>query len=135
MISLKDEDEAKILDLLESKKTLHYTELVPVLNVGVETARHRCIEISLKYPDNIDYRKGLLVLKKAFSTDSLPPEKRIAALQKSLELKEQLLQKKERIEKKLKTNHLPHLERAILEADLQKIKEEFDKLMRLLSEK
>lgn len=131
---MKPEEEMKILDLLESKRAIHYTELVSVLDVGVETARHRCIEIAAKYSKNVEYKKGILILKKPFSVEDLPAEKRIMALQRTLDTKEQLLKKKESIERKLKSNHLPHLERAILEADLEKIKEEFEKLKKLLTE-
>jgi DeoR/GlpR family transcriptional regulator of sugar metabolism len=126
---MRDTDEAKILDLLEQKKLVHYTDLMTLLNVGMETARSRCVELAKKYPENIEYIRGLLRLKKSLTFDDLPLEKRFQALQKTLAAKEEAERK---LKEKLSKNHLPHIERAIEEGNLKKIHEEIEKLKKLL---
>jgi hypothetical protein len=126
---MREEDETKILDLLEEKKIIHYTDLMSVLLVGMETARSRCIEIAKKYPENIEYIRGLLRLKKSLALDDLPLEKRCAALQRTLATKEE---SEKKLKEKLSKNHLPHIERAIEEGNLQKIHDEIERLKKLL---
>jgi DeoR/GlpR family transcriptional regulator of sugar metabolism len=126
---MREQDESQILDLLQEKKTIHYTELVSKLHVSLETARSRCVELSLKYPKNVEYIRGLLRLKKSFSYEDLPLEKRLEMVQKSLEAKTQA---EKELKEKLSRNHLPHLDKAVAEGNLQKIHEEIEKLKQLL---
>ncbi len=125
---MKERDESKILDILETKKTIHYTDLINELEVCMETARSRCIEIAKKYPKNVEYIRGLLRLKKSLTFNDLPSEKQIKALQQTIKTKQAK-------EEKLKKNHLPCLERAVEEANLKKIVEEVKKLKQLFGEK
>jgi DeoR/GlpR family transcriptional regulator of sugar metabolism len=127
-----DELDSKILDVLTERKRIHYLQLAVSVGTSSETARRRVIMLSEAYPKNIKYHKGTVELIKPLESEDLPDPERIKRLQKTLDTKEQLLKKKEEIEKKLKTNHLPHLEKAILESDLEKIKKEFARLKQLL---
>jgi hypothetical protein len=61
---MKKEYELKILALLDAKKSIHFTELMPLLKIGMETARRFAIEISLKYPNNFRYIRGVLTQTK-----------------------------------------------------------------------
>jgi hypothetical protein len=126
---MRERDESLILDLIQEKKTIHYTELVSMLGVSLETARSRCVELSLKYPKNLEYIRGLLRLKKSFVLDDLPLEKRLEAVQKTLDAK---IQAEKQLKEKLSKNHLPHLDKAIAEGNLQKIHDEIEKLKQLL---
>ena len=122
---MREEDESKILDFIETEKTLHYTKLVALLSVSMETARRYCVEIASKFPENLRYIRGVLTLTKSITFEDLLPEERIKALQKTIETKEEL-------EKKLKKNHIPHLEKALLEKDQDKMANELFRIKKLL---
>ncbi len=117
--------ETKVIDIITAKKSIHYFDLAIELGTSTETARRTAILLTKKYPRNFEYNRGILRLIKPLTYEDLPTEKKLEALQKTVEVKE-------KIEKKLKTNHLPHLERAILEGNLKKISQEFRKLKSLL---
>jgi hypothetical protein len=112
--------EVEILKILIEKRKIHYSELTS-LGIGMETARRYCIQLSKKYPDYIIYTRGMIIMIGVMDFDKLPLEARLEWAKKTLDQKEET-------ERKLRTNHLPHLEKAILEGNLEKIKKELERL-------
>jgi len=121
---MKKQREEQILEILEEQGQIHYFQLAIKLGVGSETARRSAVMISLKYPNNIEYLKGTLRLIKSLMFDDLPVERRLEALKKTLRTKQ-------KIEQKLKRNHLPHLIKATEEANFEKIKIQVERLKEL----
>ena len=103
------EIEAKVLDLLEEKRALNYKELVKVFGLSVSTANRYAIEIAQKYSDHIEYDGGWLRLKKSFTLEDMPPEKRVEYLQKTIETYEKEKQQLQKKLKRWKHNHLQHI--------------------------
>jgi len=122
------EVEAILLDLLVEEGVLYYAEVAVRLNVALPTASQYCIRLANSYPENIEYNRGYLTLKKPFLNVEIEPEKKIIALKTTLEaekaLKAEIAEKLEKIAK----NHLPHGE---YEKTLQEIKALLKKLRRL----
>lgn len=125
----REDRESKILDILELRKSIHYIELSVELGVSPETARRAAILLAKKYPNNIEYYRGLLRLNKSITLDDLPPEKKVQALKTTLET---MQKEKERLKKKLSENHFPHIEKALMEHDLKELEKEIQRLKKEL---
>jgi hypothetical protein len=52
---------------------VHYTELVGTLNMHPESVRRYFTILSRNYPENLEYRRGLLILRKHFTAETLKP--------------------------------------------------------------
>lgn len=130
-----DELDSKILDVLRERRKIHYLHLAVAVGTSSETARRRVIMLSESYPKNIRYQKGTAELIKIIELEDLPSEAKIDAMSKTIKTQQELLKRKEEIEKKLKHNHLPHLEKALLNKNLEKAVEELQKLKQLYGEK
>lgn len=123
---------SEILDLIRTKKSIHYTTLIKQFQVGHETARRYCVELASHYPKNLQYIRGLLILRHPFKEKDLPPNKRIKALSKTVKTQRETLKKKEKIEKKLRDNHISHALKALLKHDLEEVKKQLTDAMKLL---
>lgn len=127
-----------VINELEEKRMLRYEWFMRKLNVSPATAWRYAKQIAEMFPNNIEYNRGILFLVKPFSEEAdLPIELKYEAQKKTIESLQKNINEKERILKKLKNNHLTHMERALLEKDLDKlqriidsIKEELDKQLR-----
>jgi len=111
------EIEERLLEMIIEEGILHYSEVAARLDVSIVTAHRYCMKLAQKYPDNLIFRRGELILIKLFGFEDIPLEKQLIALKSKLEaekqLREEIAQKLEKIAK----NHLPHgeYERTIAE--------------------
>jgi len=55
--------EDKILQLLHERGNIHYSDLMVYLGVSYVTAISYAKAIANKYPNNIEYRRGKLILR------------------------------------------------------------------------
>lgn len=111
----------KMLRLLSEKKQIHYSELAQVCNIALPTASQYAIRLAGKYADNISYYRGRLELKK--------PLKGVAL---SREVLEGLVDDMEERALKVKENHIPHIEKALNNSNLETAKKEVKRLKKTL---
>ncbi len=119
-----------ILRHFREKNNIDSYELAEILGVSPSTAYKWLRLFALKYSDNVEYKRGVLILVKPFSEEDIPLELRYEAQKKTIESLRKAMKEKERILKKLKENHLTHLERALLEQNL----EEAEKIIKKMKE-
>ena len=125
LLMSREDRESKILDILEEQKSIHYMDLSVQLGVSTETARRTAILLAKKYPNNIEYYRGMLRLTKSLTLEDLPPEKKAEALKTTLK---SMMEEREKLKEKLKRNHFPHIKKALMEQDLKKLEAEIKRL-------
>jgi len=124
----------RLIEELSSKKVLSYEWIMREYGVSPATAWRYAKQIALKFPDNIDYRRGMLFLKKPFSEEDIPIELRYEAQKKTIKTLNEALKKEREIKRKLRENHLTHLEKALLEEDLEQVKNIIENMKKALEE-
>ena len=103
-----DETEARLIEAITEHGVLNYAKVAVILDVMPSTASIYCKKLSEKYPENVEYHRGVLYLKKPFFEEDIDPEVRIKILKQNIIAQERI---KEEIANKLQkiiSNHLPH---------------------------
>jgi len=103
-----DETEAMLIEAITEHGVLNYTKVAILLGVMPSTASAYCKMLSERYPENVEYNRGVLYLKKPFYTEDVDPETRIKLLKQNLIAKEKIQEEIANKIQKIISNHLPH---------------------------
>jgi len=92
-----------------------------MLGVSVSCAGNYLSVLASEFPENLQYVRGILIIKSIFPESRLPPSVRMETKQKKIDQIKDLVSK-------IRTNHLQHSDRKELEVILKQLKKEMDSL-------
>lgn len=95
--------------------------MASMIGVSVSCAGNYLSVLASEFPENLQYVRGVLIIKSIFPESRLPPVVRMEAKQKKIDQVKDLLSK-------IRSNHLRHGDRKELEAALKELKKEMDTL-------
>lgn len=104
-MGLFNDIESDFLDFLAEKKHVTYTDVSVKFNIAPSTSAQYCRRLASKYPDNISYSRGHLILQKPLEIEQVSRE----GLVKAIRVVQKDRNKKVRAIKKVLRNHFPHL--------------------------
>jgi wyosine [tRNA(Phe)-imidazoG37] synthetase (radical SAM superfamily) len=104
---------------------VHYTELVGTLNMHPESVRRYFTILSRNYPENLEYIRGMLILRKPFTAETLKPIKE--TLEEKLKKLDEIIEEAKRL--------LVESEKYLNQGEWNKFKQAFNKAISILESK
>jgi hypothetical protein len=105
----------------EQSKELERAQVASMIGISVSCAGNYLSVLASEFPENLQYVRGVLIIKSVFPEGRLPPSVRLEAKQKRIDQIKKLVNK-------IHSNHLQHSDKKELEIVLKQLKKDVDSL-------